>query len=175
MVPAEFDFGALDGTWFHHWQTLTQSGLMLSVRAPEDSHFLGGSANGEGDKKFPLFKGTPALPPLDWETATASTSMMWRVKDVEWFQWNYWMPHPKFEDSSWNRNANVCITRFGWMFYCLTGVCLPPNQKNSCWSLFVKLHKFPFGEIRLSSFFKRVTSSWGALLESGDKHQHHTS
>ena len=45
------------------------------------------------------------------------------------------------------------------MFQPLTNVCLPPNQEDSCWSLFVRLHKFLFGEIRLSSFSKRVTST----------------
>ena len=37
VVPAELIFGALDGTGFHHCQTLTRSDLMLSVRAPDDS------------------------------------------------------------------------------------------------------------------------------------------
>ena len=37
MIPAELMLGALDGPWFHHCQTLTQSDLMLSVRAPDDS------------------------------------------------------------------------------------------------------------------------------------------
>ena len=41
MIPAEQDSGALDGPWFHHWQTLTQSGLMLSVRAPDNSPIFG--------------------------------------------------------------------------------------------------------------------------------------
>ena len=46
------------------------------------------------------------------------------------------------------------------MFQPLTNVCLPPTRDDSCWSLFVRLHKFLFGEIRFSSFFKRVTSSY---------------
>ena len=37
MIPAELMLGALDGPWFHHCQKLTQSDLMLSVRAPDDS------------------------------------------------------------------------------------------------------------------------------------------
>ena len=68
MVPAELIFGALDGPWFHHCQTLTQSDLMLSVRAPDDSPIFGWEwVTGWVTKNCPYLKGTPALPPLDWE------------------------------------------------------------------------------------------------------------
>ena len=47
------------------------------------------------EKIAPYFKGTPALPPLDWEKSQHYKWWcdVWRM----WcFQWNYWIPHRKF-------------------------------------------------------------------------------
>ena len=159
MVPAELIFGAFDGPWFHHCQTLTRSDLMLSVRAPDDSQFLGGSEKRGGwNKNCPYLKGTPALPPLDWE----------KPQHYKWWcgVWRMWfvsngiiechIENIKIEIRNWTPN---CLRHHVWLnVSTFNKCCLPPNREDSCRSLFVILHNFLFGEIRLSSFFKRVTS-----------------
>ena len=120
--------------------------------------FLGGSEKRGGWKNCPYLKGTPALPPLDWEK---SQHYKWWC-DV-WRMWVFPMEllnaTSKIKKLKWEVERQiVCVSTFGWMFQPLTNVCLPPTRDDSCWSLFVRLHKFLFGEIRLSSFFKRVTS-----------------
>ena len=120
--------------------------------------FLGGSEKRGGWKNCPYLKGTPALPPLDWEKATALQMMMWRVKDVVVSNGiiECHIEKLKVEMGSWTPN---CLRLHIWLdVSTLHKLCLPPNRDDSCWSLFVRLHKFLFGEIRLSSFFKRVTS-----------------
>ena len=120
--------------------------------------FLGGSEKRGGWKNCPYLKGTPALPPLDWEKATALQMMMWRVKDVVVSNGiiECHIEKLKVEMGSWTPN---CLRLHIWLDgSTLHKLCLPPNRDDSCWSLFVRLHKFLFGEIRLSSFFKRVTS-----------------
>ena len=120
--------------------------------------FLGGSEKRGGWKNCPYLKGTPALPPLDWEKATALQMMMWRVKDAVVSNGiiECHIEKLKIEMGSWTPN---CLRLHIWLdVSTLHKLCLPPNRDDSCWSLFVRLHKFLFGEIRLSSFFKRVTS-----------------
>ena len=124
---------------------------------PNSTIFWVGVINGVGEKIAPYFKGTPALPPLDWEKSQHYKWLcdMWRM----WcFHWNFWIPHLKFRNRNGKLNVNLFASRFGWMFQRLVNVCLPPTREDYLWSLFVKVHKFLFGEIMLSSFFKRVTS-----------------
>ena len=116
--------------------------------------FLGGSEKRGGWKNCPYLKGTPALPPLDWEKATALQMMMWRVKDVVVSNGiiECHIEKLKVEMGSWTPN---CLRLHIWLDgSTLHKLCLPPNRDDSCWSLFVRLHKFLFGEIRLSSFSK---------------------
>ena len=125
MVPAELIFGALDGPWFHHCQTLTQSDLMLSVRAPDDSPiFWVGVSNGVGDKKLPLFK-RDSRPPTTWlGKATALQLMMWRVKDVVCFQWNYWIPHRKFKKFKLEIERQIVLRHQVWLDVSTFNKCL---------------------------------------------------
>ena len=120
--------------------------------------FLGGSEQRGGWQKLPLFK-RDTLPPTTWlGTATTFPSMMSRVTDVDCFQWNCWKPHREYWNWIWNRTP-TCLRHQVWLYVStFDNVCLPPNQESLSWSLFVRFHKFLFGEIRLSSFFKRVTS-----------------
>ena len=159
MVPAELIFGALDGPWFHHCQTLTQSDLMLSVRAPDDSPIFGWEwVTGWVTKNCPYLKGTPALPPLDWE----------KPQHYNWWcdVWRMWFVSngiiechiENLQIEIGNRTPN-CLRHHVWLDVSTFNKCLfTTNREDSCWSLFVRLHKFLFGEIRLSSFSKRVTS-----------------
>ena len=95
--------------------------------------------------------------------------MMWRVKDVVVSNGiiECHIEKLKVEMGSWTPN---CLRLHIWLdVSTLHKLCLPPNRDDSCWSLFVRLHKFLFGEIRLSSFFKRVTSSHVALHQEVSK------
>ena len=140
-------------------QTLTQSDLMLSVRAPDDSPIFGWEwVTGWVTNNCPYLKGTPALPPLDWE----------KPQHYNWWcdVWRMWFVSngiiechiENLQIEIGNRTPN-CLRHHVWLDVSTFNKCLfTTNREDSCWSLFVRLHKFLFGEIRLSSFSKRVTS-----------------
>ena len=122
-------------------------------------NFWVGVRNGVGEKIALILKGLPPSHHLIGKSHSITNDDV-TCEGCGCFQWNYWMPHRKFKKKmKWEVERQiVCVSTFGWMFQPLTNVCLPPTRDDSCWSLFVRVHKFLFGEIRLSSFFKRVTS-----------------
>ena len=131
----------------------------LKCAAPFVTQCVGAKTSNHAlTKNCPYLKGTPALPPLDWEKPQHYN--WWCDVQRMWFVSNG-IIECHIENKKLKLEIErqiVCVTMFGWMFQPLTNVCSPPNREDSCWSLFVRLHKFLFGEIRLSSFSKRVTS-----------------
>ena len=83
---------------------------------------------------------------------------MWHVTDVDFFNEIVENHIESIGNGFWNKTP-TCLRHQVWLYVStFDNVCLPSNQESLSWSLFVRLHKFLFGEIRLSSFFKRVTS-----------------
>ena len=158
MVPAELIFGALDGPWFHHCQTLTRSDLMLSVRAPDDSPIFGWEWETGWVKKLPLFK-RDSRPPTTWlGKATALQLMMWRAKDVVCFQWNYWMPHRKLEIENGNRTPN-CLRHHVWLDVSTFNKCLfTTKQGGFLLILICETSQIFVWRNKAFIFFKRGTS-----------------
>ena len=93
--------------------------------------FWVGVRNGVGEKIAPYFKGTPALPPLDWEKSQHyNDDVTCEGCGVSSGIIEYHI------ESSENRNGKLKVklfaSRFGWMFQRLANVCLPPTREDSC-------------------------------------------
>ena len=142
-----------DSITVERWHEVTWCQVSEHPIIPISPIFWVGVINGVGEKIAPYFKGTPALPPLDWEKSQHYKWWcdVWRCGVSNGIV-EYHIDNSENRMGSWTPNC-LLLDLVG--FSTLRNVCLPPPRGDSCWSLFVRVHKFLFGEIMLSSFFQK--------------------